>query len=261
MWFRTFLGLSPFLSLVLAQTSSSHCRCENGSISGCYLNTSLGFAYERGSVPPVGVDPRTAEDVQAVVKFVDRYNLRFVIKNTEHDYLGRSAGRDAFMVWTHNLKNITYDPDFIPEGGSAEEAAASVDSVIQFSIALPNGEHTIVNTQTNADPFWALRGGGAGSWGVITSAAYKTYDLVPLTISGHPQIAQTVVTEFIRRHPQLSDLGWGGYSWINNQSLFALFVALNENVIVSPFFEFVRNAIGDPTGVRTFVEPFENFHT
>jgi hypothetical protein len=116
---------------------------KNGSISACYLNTTLGFPCDQGSVPPIGVDARTVEDIQAAVEFAARHNLRLVVKNTgyvlslcqyhtaaltkhprRHDYLGRSAGRDAFMIWTHNLKNITYDASFIPEGGSQSDTVS-----------------------------------------------------------------------------------------------------------------------------------------
>lgn len=54
----------------------------NGTISACYLYTSLGAACEQGSVPVVGVDARTADDVSSAVRFAARNNLRLVIKNT-----------------------------------------------------------------------------------------------------------------------------------------------------------------------------------
>jgi len=299
---------------------------KNGSISACYLNTTLNLPCEQGGVPPLGVDARTVNDVQVAVRFAARHNLRLVVKNTGHDYLGRSAGRGAFMIWTHHLKNITYDANFIPDGGSNNEtvpaltvgagvqwreayAAAAdhqrfvvggistgmsvgaaggwimggghsafsakyglgVDNALQFTIVKADGEHVIANAQSNPDLFWALRGGGAGSWGVVTSVTYRTYDLVPLTMSGinvtfsDPQVAQTVTTEFLRLHPKLSDAGWGGYSFINNQSLFAFFVAPNvslteANATIVPFFDFARNATGQPDALA-FTLPFENFHT
>ncbi|KAJ3570977.1 hypothetical protein NP233_g4058 [Leucocoprinus birnbaumii] len=298
---------------------------KNGSLSGCYLNTTLGLPCEQGSVPPIGIDARTIEDVQAAVRFVEQHNLRFVVKNTGHDYLGRSAGKGAFMIWTHNLKNITYNANFIPEGGSSAEAVAAftvgagvqwseayeaareqqrfivgglssdmsngaaggwimggghsafsptyglgVDNVIQFTIVQPDGEHVVANAHNNADLFWALRGGGAGSWGVVTSATYQTYELIPLSMSvinvtfPNPEVAQTVGTKFVGLHPQLSDMGWGGYSFITNDTLFAAFVAPNvslaeHNTTMDPFFDFTRNATGG-SGVEIFVDAYDNFH-
>jgi hypothetical protein len=54
----------------------------NGTISACYLNATLGFPCEQGSVPVVGVDARSAEDVQAAITFASKHNLRLVVKNT-----------------------------------------------------------------------------------------------------------------------------------------------------------------------------------
>jgi hypothetical protein len=54
----------------------------NGTISACYLNATLGFPCEQGSVPVVGVDARSAQDVQAAITFASKHNLRLVVKNT-----------------------------------------------------------------------------------------------------------------------------------------------------------------------------------
>ena len=54
----------------------------NGTIQACYLNTTLGFPCQQGSVPVIGVDARTPDDIQEAVKFAGNHNLRLVIKNT-----------------------------------------------------------------------------------------------------------------------------------------------------------------------------------
>ena len=46
------------------------------------------------------------------MNFARARNLRLVIKNTGHDYNGRSTGKDALSLWTHNLKDITFVKDF-----------------------------------------------------------------------------------------------------------------------------------------------------
>ncbi|GKT40443.1 FAD-linked oxidoreductase ZEB1 [Colletotrichum spaethianum] len=43
-------------------------------------------------------------DIQAALKFADQNNVRFIIRNTGHDYNGRSTGAGALSVWTHYLK-------------------------------------------------------------------------------------------------------------------------------------------------------------
>ena len=54
----------------------------NGTIQGCYFNTTLGFPCQQGNVPVIGIDARTPKDIQEAVKFSGEHNLRLVIKNT-----------------------------------------------------------------------------------------------------------------------------------------------------------------------------------
>lgn len=54
----------------------------NGTVEACYLNTTLGAPCDQGSIPVIGVDARSPEDIQAAVRFAAAHNLRFVIKNT-----------------------------------------------------------------------------------------------------------------------------------------------------------------------------------
>jgi hypothetical protein len=67
----------------------------NGTISACYIDTTLQVPCEQGSVPPVGVDARTPGDVQAAVRFAKQHRLKLVVKNTGHDYMGRSTAKGA----------------------------------------------------------------------------------------------------------------------------------------------------------------------
>jgi FAD/FMN-containing dehydrogenase len=45
----------------------------------------------------------------------------------------------------------------------------------------PDGELRIVNKVVNPDLFWAIRGGGGGTFGVIVQATWKVYPTVPMT--------------------------------------------------------------------------------
>jgi hypothetical protein len=50
------------------------------------------------------------EDVTNAISFAKRYNIRFVIRNTGHDYLARSTGAGSLSIWTHKLKSIQFKP-------------------------------------------------------------------------------------------------------------------------------------------------------
>ena len=55
---------------------------QNGTISACYLNMTITGTCQQGSVPVIGVDARTTEDIQAAVNFAVQHRLKLVVKNT-----------------------------------------------------------------------------------------------------------------------------------------------------------------------------------
>ncbi|KAE8381725.1 hypothetical protein BDV26DRAFT_254962 [Aspergillus bertholletiae] len=61
-----------------------------------------------GNFVSYAVNVSSSADVIAAVKFARKNNIRFVIKNTGHDYMGRSTGAGALSVWTHHLNDIEY---------------------------------------------------------------------------------------------------------------------------------------------------------
>jgi hypothetical protein len=74
----------------------------------------------QGSVPNYYVPVQKVEDVQAVLSFVSKTGVPLVIKNTGHDFKGRSSGPGSIALWTYPYKPaITLTKDFIPEGCSA----------------------------------------------------------------------------------------------------------------------------------------------
>jgi len=80
-----------------------------------------------------------------------------------------------------------------------------------------DGNHVIANAYRNEDLFWALRGGGGGTWGVVTSVTYKTHPSKPLSSanlsanSTNADSTQNILTEIIRLAPSLVERGYGGY--------------------------------------------------
>ena len=117
--------------------------------------------------------------------------------------------------------------------------------------------------------FWALRGGGGGTYGVVTSTTYKTYPTTSLTCAiltakfASADIAQDVITEFIRFHPNFSDAGWTAYVDLTNSSFSANLVAPNTTWADASlsFFSFV-NYIEEATGgqVQLDIIPFASFY-
>ncbi|KAJ4417876.1 hypothetical protein N0V82_005933 [Gnomoniopsis sp. IMI 355080] len=86
------------------------------------------------------VNVSTPDDVAATVAFAKEYNIRFVIRNTGHDYLGRSTGAGAISVWTHHLKDIAFlDWDDANYTGKAVKVGAGVQGFEVLEVAKDQG--------------------------------------------------------------------------------------------------------------------------
>ncbi|KAL9121202.1 MAG: hypothetical protein Q9187_002238 [Circinaria calcarea] len=70
--------------------------------------TSPEQACTLGNIASYAVNVNSADDAAAGLKFAKEKNIRFTVKNTGHDYLGRSTGEGALALWTHNLKNMSF---------------------------------------------------------------------------------------------------------------------------------------------------------
>ncbi|EYB23020.1 hypothetical protein FG05_13840 [Fusarium graminearum] len=90
--------------------SSVHTQSSSSMMAPLFANQSCDPFQPRDKPCTLGnyiryaVNVTSAEDVTTAVKFAQKKNIRFVIRNTGHDYLGRSTGAGALSVWTHYLK-------------------------------------------------------------------------------------------------------------------------------------------------------------
>lgn len=72
---------------------------------------------------------KTHEHVKAGVDFARTHDLRLVIRNTGHDFLGRSTGWGALVINTHGFKNATFKDSYDGPGdyhGSAVTVGAGI---------------------------------------------------------------------------------------------------------------------------------------
>jgi FAD/FMN-containing dehydrogenase len=177
-----------------------------------------------GGFPSYAVKVTNVFQVQLAVNLARNLGLRLVVKNTGHDFLGKSTGAGALSIWTHNLKDISYiksikTPSYT---GPAMELGAGVqvgemyaaankfgvtavggeckgvgvaggylaggghsplsgkfglgsDQVLSLNVVLPNGRFVTVSEKQNPDLFFAMRGGGGSTYGVVTSLTVKVY--------------------------------------------------------------------------------------
>ena len=143
-------------------------------------------------------------------------------------------------VWTKS-----YSPNFF----------AGVDNMLEVTIVTADGDHVIANPYQNEDLFWALRGGGGGTWGVVTSVTYKTHPSTPLSSalllvnSTNANSTQNVLAEIIRLTPSLVEQGYGGYCRISPDHISLSFLSPNvtaeeTQATFLPLFELAASQTG-----------------
>ncbi|KAL0572750.1 hypothetical protein V5O48_009214 [Marasmius crinis-equi] len=202
------------------------------------------------------------EHVVKAVQFAKEHNIRFVIKNTGHDYMGKSTGTGALSVWMHNLKDITWYPNYTSAdyNGPAVKAPAGVlgielattassrgyavvsgncptvglaggytqggghsilspmyglaaDQTLEFEVVTMQGEHMVASPTQNEDLFWALSGGGGGTYAVVLSVTIKIHPDVPLSLASldfssvgtTPETYWQAVTAYHASTPNMTD--------------------------------------------------------
>ncbi|KAK0432921.1 FAD binding domain protein [Armillaria borealis] len=233
--------------------------------------------------------------VQHAVAFASTHNIRFVVRNSGHDYMGKSTGNGALAVWTHHLTDTELFDAFhsgsyhgpavkmqagVPIAQMYEEASARgyttvggdcpsvgmaggfiqgggvgplstihgmlADNTLSFEVITTTGRFVNASRTENSDLYWALSGGGPGTYAIVWSVTVKVQPDMP--ISG------ASVSFSVGGNVTL-DMWWagGGYSLaVYTQGTFQLSPILLPNstlgdiaALLNPFLANLR-AIGIP---------------
>lgn len=140
----------------------------------------------------------------------------------------------------------------------------------------------VANKYQNPDLFWALRGGGGGTFGIVVDVTLRTFDEAPVimsslnitTPSGNPNFWEAM-TKFHAHLPALNDAGGAGYyyifpqlPWTGNTTLSAFTIALffpnQTNVAkVDEAFGPLLRSLNSTTAVETqyLTRPLPNINT
>ncbi|HEY1721756.1 MAG TPA: FAD-binding oxidoreductase [Magnetospirillaceae bacterium] len=62
-------------------------------------------------------------------------------------------------------------------GSFSKAFGTAAAGLLEAEIVTADGKVRIANAATNSDLFWAIKGGGGGSWGVVTRVTLRTHDL------------------------------------------------------------------------------------
>ncbi|KAJ7838188.1 FAD-binding domain-containing protein [Mycena olivaceomarginata] len=131
-------------------------------------------------------------------KFADQYNLTAI--GGYHQTVSPSGG--WVMGGGHSILSPVY--------------GLGVDRVLQFKIVTPDGKYRIANGFQNTDLFWALRGGGGSTFGVVLESTIIVEPRIKLqvasfsfakTSTNYQPFLKLIVDESYKWGTE----GWGGH--------------------------------------------------
>lgn len=107
----------------------------------CMLTADPATPCRLGAYPIYAVNASTVRHMQHAVRFARAKNIRLVVKNTGHDFLGRSAGAHALSIWTHHLKDIQFMREYVGHDyvGAAFKVGTGVQVEQLYEAARDNG--------------------------------------------------------------------------------------------------------------------------
>ncbi|KAF3001291.1 hypothetical protein E8E13_004580 [Curvularia kusanoi] len=196
-------------------------------------NSTSGKQCSIGGYPEYAINVTNVAQIQLAVNFARLANVRLVIKNTGHCYLGKSSGAGALSLWMHNMRDIDFLPDYEGPGysGPALKLAAGVtvrevyeaadrnnvtvtgavswsvgyaggmitgggqnplagiygmaaDHVVAFNVVTADGVFRTISEVSEPDLFWALRGGGGGTFAVTVSVIIRAHPKLNVVTAG-----------------------------------------------------------------------------
>ncbi|KAF2870573.1 hypothetical protein BDV95DRAFT_545515 [Massariosphaeria phaeospora] len=246
----------------------------------CVATSNPDSTCTQGGYPVYVVNATTARHIQLAVNFARNQHIRLVIKNSGHDFNGKSIGGNSLSVWTHNLKSLTYHPSYttsdysgravaLGAGIQALDGSAAMrrynmtmiiaggstvglvggffqggghssytsyyglgaDQVIKIHAVTADGKLVTADAEENPDLYWAFRGGGPGTYGIVTSIIVKAFPTTPITSSSisfstvptRPNATAISIEtfwaglrEYWRFTPKISEAGGIGYNFIRH---------------------------------------------
>jgi FAD/FMN-containing dehydrogenase len=113
----------------------------------CYIESPQSVPCGQGRVSLYSAEVETAEHIQAAVNFAVKYNVKIAIKNSGHDFLGRSSAPYSLQISTYKMKNITVVNTFVPSVPSGITAPSGVRAVTLAAGVQEHDLYTYLATQ------------------------------------------------------------------------------------------------------------------
>ncbi|PYH92965.1 FAD binding domain-containing protein [Aspergillus ellipticus CBS 707.79] len=212
------------------------------------------------------VDVRQPSHISAALQFAHEHNIRISVKNTGHDFFGRSSVPNSLAIRTKILDSLNFYSNFtafnrpsangqnIGEMGAGVVAGDAyrffsshgmditggyeqsvglaggfgqgggvgsfttthglmVDNAVEFEVVTADGQLRTINECNDPELFWAMRGGGGGTFSVLTKYRARVYPSLPIhvytftanftgTANGGNVTQSTTLREVFKAHAQ-----------------------------------------------------------
>jgi len=146
-------------------------------------------------------------------------------------------------------------------GSLSKGFGTAASSLLEAEVVTADGVVRTVNACNDADLFWALKGGGGGSWGVVTKVTLRTHDL-PEFFGGakgkikakSDQAYRKLIARFVTfYHESLLNPHWGEQAILDSDNTLKLSMVMQgmtgpeAREVWKPFFEWVKASAQDYT--------------
>jgi hypothetical protein len=131
----------------------------------------------------------------------------------------------------------------------------AADQVLSMEVVTADGRFVTASPTSNTDLFWAMRGGGGGTFGVLVSVTVKAYPVIPVTVmtfsfATSTSLSSTVFWQGVRAY-------WDEFVTYTDAGIYSYFSTVLTGVDsyafgMSPFFAPNKTA----SQVNTLVAPW-----
>ncbi|OBT51152.1 hypothetical protein VE04_08193 [Pseudogymnoascus sp. 24MN13] len=99
----------------------------------------------------------------------------------------QKGAQEGFIIMGGECPTVGAAGGFLQGGGVSTfhsyARGLAVDNVLQYKVVVASGELITANAFQNQNLFWALRGGGGGTFGVVTEATVRVFPDDPTVVS------------------------------------------------------------------------------
>ncbi|KKK13837.1 hypothetical protein ARAM_001602 [Aspergillus rambellii] len=96
------------------------------------------------------------------------------------------AAKEGYTVVGGSCSTVGISGGWMQGGGYgilSPSKGLGVDNVLEFSMITAEGAYIVANEHHNQDLFWAVRGGGGGTFGIVTSVTFRRFPDMPATVT------------------------------------------------------------------------------